>query len=66
MMESSLRMIGEGTVNTEITVPDGSSREWALQKVLYVPDLTCNLVSFSKTIESVNGCFSSTALDADF
>ena len=49
---SSLKVMGEGTVNTEMILPDGSSSECALQKVLYVPDLAYNLVSISKATES--------------
>ena len=49
---SSFKVMGEGTVKTEMILPDRSSREFALQKKLYVPGLAYNLVSVSKATES--------------
>ena len=49
-------MIGEGTVNTELTLLDGSSRECVLQKVQYVLDFNLQFGQVSKTIESVKRC----------
>ena len=48
----SLDDVGQGTVNAMMILPDGSTRECALQKVLYVPELAFNLVSVSKATEA--------------
>ena len=39
---SSLKVVERGTVNARMVLPDGSTRECALQKVLYVPNLAYN------------------------
>ena len=41
-----------GTVELEMLLPDGSSRSCSLQRVLYVLELTYNLVSVSRVIEA--------------
>ena len=48
----SLEVVGEGTVDLEMPLTDGSNRGCALQKVLYVPKLAYNLVSVSKATEA--------------
>ena len=41
-----------GTVELDMLLPDGSSRKYSLQKVLYVPKPAYNLVSVSRATEA--------------
>ena len=50
----TLRGTGVGTVEIETLLPDGSTRKCKLQKVLYVPNLSYNLLSVSKAAETGN------------
>ena len=43
---------GIGTVRIETLLPDGKSQKCRLEKVLYVPDLSYNLLSVSKAAEA--------------
>ena len=49
---SSLDVAGEGTVDMDMIMSDGSRRGCALKKVLYVPELAYNLVSVSRAAEA--------------
>ena len=45
----TLQGLAEGT---ETILPDGTTRKCKLEKVLYVPKLSCNLMSISKMSEA--------------
>lgn len=41
-----------GTVKIKMLLPDGNTRMCTLKKILYVPNLTDNLLSVSKVMEA--------------
>ena len=49
---SSLNVAGEGTVDMDMLLSDGTRRGCALNRVLYVPELAYNLVSVSRAAEA--------------
>lgn len=49
---SSLSVTGEGTVDMDMLLSDGTRRGCALNRVLYVPELAYNLVSVSRAAEA--------------
>ena len=49
---SSLDVAGEGTVDMDMILTDGTRRACALQTVLYVPELSYNLVGVSRVAEA--------------
>ena len=57
-----LEATAEGTVTIEMLLPDGGTKRCKLQDVLYVPNLSHNLVSVSKASEARKSLQSSTNL----
>ena len=49
---STLEVAGEGTVDVDMVLTDGTKRGCMLRKVLYVPELAYNLVSVSKATDA--------------
>ena len=49
---SSLDIAGEGTVDMDMLLSNGSRRSCALKRVLYVPELAYNLVSVPRAVEA--------------
>lgn len=49
---SLLQVVGEGTIDMEMLLSNGSNRGCTLKKVLYVPKLAYNLVSVSRAAEA--------------
>ena len=50
--DGNLEVKSVGTVELEMSLPDGSRRSCSLQRVLYVPKLAYNLVSVSRATEA--------------
>ena len=49
---STLEVAGEGTVDVDMVLTDGTKRGCMLRKVMYVPELAYNLVSVSKATDA--------------
>ena len=48
----TLQGLAEGTVKLETILPDCTTRKCKLEKVLYVPKLSYNIISISKVSEA--------------
>lgn len=48
----TLEAVGHGIVELDMNLPDGTTKRCKLHDVLYVPNLTYNLLSVSKAAES--------------
>ena len=49
---STLNVTGEGTVDMNMVLKEGITRECTLKKVLYVPKLAYNLVSVPRAVDA--------------